>query len=327
MKASEMIPLFRGLSEIPQNFGPAIVSIGNFDGVHRGHREILSAVVREARASGVGAKAIAVTFTPHPEAFLTPEHAPRLITPGEARFELLATTRVDAILLLEFNAEFAALSAREFVERVLVQALHVRGVHEGANFRFGRNAEAGVGELAGYGEEFQFTVTVHPALHVHANCEKDRMGLEVSSSAIRIAIAAGKLNHARWMLGRVFSVESHPKRDRGVGTKLLVPTINLAAYDGLLPAFGVYASALTIAGRRFEAVTNIGNRPTFEGAGFSVESYILNFEPVELTEETPLKLEFLHRIRAEKTWPSPEALKAQIMKDVAQAKRYFRFMR
>src|ERR1035441_4266428 len=128
MKATEMIPLFRGLEALPANFGPAIVSIGNFDGVHLGHREILSAVVREAQASG--SKAVAVPFTPHPEKFLTPERTPLLITPDDARFERLRTTGIDAILLLEFNAELAALSAREFVERVLVQALHVRGVHE-----------------------------------------------------------------------------------------------------------------------------------------------------------------------------------------------------
>ena len=316
-----MIPLFRGVDAIPRNFGPAIVSIGNFDGVHLGHREILSAVVREARASG--AKAVAVTFTPHPEKFLSPERTPQLITPDAARFERLATTGIDAILLLEFNAELAALSGREFVERVLVQGLHVLGVHEGANFRFGRNAEAGVGELKKFGEEFQFTVTVHAAVHVHANAKRGRAGLEVSSSAIRKAVAGGRLNHARWMLGRVFGVESHPKRDRGVGSKLIVPTINLAAYDGLLPRSGVYATALTIDGRRFEAVTNVGNRPTFEGAGFSVESHILNFEPVELNDETRIQLDFLHRLRGEKKWPTPEDLKAQIMKDVAKAKTYF----
>jgi riboflavin kinase/FMN adenylyltransferase len=320
MKAAESFPLFRvpvfrGIAEIPPNFGPCIVSIGNFDGVHLGHREILSAVVREARAIGAGTKAVAVTFTPHPEKFLSPERAPRLITPDDARFERLATTGIDAILLLEFDAELAALSAREFVKRVLVQALHVRGVHEGANFRFGRNAEAGVSELERFGEEFQFTVSVHEAVHVHA--------LEVSSSAIRKAVTGGRLNQARWMLGRVFGVESHPKRDRGVGSKLIVPTINLAAYDGLLPAFGVYATALTIDGRRFESITNVGNRPTFEGAGFSVESHILNFEPVELNDETRIQLDFLHRLRGEKKWPSPDALKEQILKDVVRAKRYF----
>jgi len=126
------------------------------------------------------------------------------------------------------------------------------------------------------------------------------------------------------MLGRSFAVNSTPARGRGIGSKLLVPTVNLAPYDGLLPAFGVYVTCLTIGNRRFQAVTNVGDRPTFEGAGFGVETHILDFEPVELSDQTSLKLEFLLRLRGEMTWPSSEALKAQILKDVARAKRYFR---
>jgi riboflavin kinase/FMN adenylyltransferase len=121
-------------------------------------------------------------------------------------------------------------------------------------------------------------------------------------------------------------VHSTQVRDRGIGAKLLVPTVNLAAYFELLPAFGVYVTRLTIGERCFQAVTNVGNRPTFEGAGFSIETHILDFEPVELNEETPLQLEFLFRLRGEIHWPSPDALKAQIFKDVARAKRYFRLL-
>jgi riboflavin kinase/FMN adenylyltransferase len=132
------------------------------------------------------------------------------------------------------------------------------------------------------------------------------------------------MKRARWMLGRPFAVRSTPARGRGVGTRLLVPTVNLAAYGALLPAFGVYVTRLTVSGRCFQAVTNVGNRPTFEGVGFGVETHILNFEPVDLSEETTLELEFLLRLRGEMQWPSTEALKAQIFKDVAQAKRYFR---
>ena len=126
------------------------------------------------------------------------------------------------------------------------------------------------------------------------------------------------------MLGRPFDVRSTPVRDRGVGTRLLVPTVNLTHFDGLLPAFGVYVTRLTIATRCFQAVTNVGNRPTFEGAGFSVETHMLDFEPIDLTPDTPLCLEFLFRLRPEMTWPSPQALKEQILKDVARAMRYFR---
>jgi riboflavin kinase/FMN adenylyltransferase len=135
------------------------------------------------------------------------------------------------------------------------------------------------------------------------------------------------MTRARWMLGRPFEIRSTPARGRGIGTRLLVPTVNLAAYDGQLPAFGVYVTRLTVAGRNFQAVTNVGNRPTFGEASFAVESHILNFEPIELDEQTPIELEFLLRLRGEQQWPSPEALKAQIFKDVAKAKRYFRLMK
>jgi riboflavin kinase / FMN adenylyltransferase len=167
---------------------------------------------------------------------------------------------------------------------------------------------------------------VHDAVHVR--------GLEVSSSAVRALIAAGDMRRARWMLGRPFTVLSTPARGRGIGARLVVPTVNLAPYDGLLPALGVYVTRLRIGertadgksidGRIFKSVTNVGNRPTFGEPSFAVESHILNFEPMELSEDTPLELEFLLRLRGEIKFPSPEALRAQIMRDVARAGRYFR---
>jgi riboflavin kinase/FMN adenylyltransferase len=126
------------------------------------------------------------------------------------------------------------------------------------------------------------------------------------------------------MLGRPFSVRSTQARGRGIGTRLLVPTVNLAPHEELLPAFGVYVTRLTVAGRCFRAVTNVGNRPTFGEASFAIESHILDFEPIDMDEQPPIDLEFLLRLRGEMKWPSPEALKEQIFKDVAKAKRYFR---
>jgi riboflavin kinase/FMN adenylyltransferase len=250
----------------------------------------------------------------------------------EHRLSLLAATGVDAIVVLRFDKALARLTAREFVKTVLVNALNVRGLHEGGNFRCGHKAEAGVRELAEFGAEFGFELVVHDAVHVH--------GLEVSSSAIRAYVAAGDVKRARWMLGRPFAVRSTQKRDRGVGSKLLVPTVNLAEYDGLLPAFGIYVTRLAVGSRCFQAVSSLGNRPTFECAGFAVETHILNFEPVdhpsdedlspgapvEMDETTPLELEFLMRLRDEEKYPTVELLKAQILRDVEQAKRYFRLV-
>jgi len=306
--------VFRSTAEIPAGFGATVAAIGNFDGVHRGHCEILAAVVREARSTG--ARAVAITFDPHPEQYLRPERAPLLLTPMPERLRLLAETGIDAVAVLQFDATLAGLSAREFAREILAGALGVRGLHEGHNFRLGRGAEAGIEELKALGAELGFGVRVHEAVRVH--------GLEVSSSAIRALLAAGDVQRARWMLGRPFAVLSTQARGRGIGTRLLVPTVNLAPYDGLLPGFGVYVTRVKIGGRAFQAVTNVGNRPTFGEVSFAVESHILDFEPVEMDETTPVELEFLFRLRGEMEWPSPEALKAQIFRDVARAKRYFR---
>jgi riboflavin kinase/FMN adenylyltransferase len=261
-------------------------------------------------------RAVAITFDPHPEQFLRPEAAPRLITPMAERLRLLAGTGIDAVVVLPFDAALAELTAREFVRRVLVEAMGVSALHEGGNFRFGRHAEAGIRELEIFGAEFGFAVHTHEAVRVH--------GLEVSSSAIRRLVTAGDMRRSRWMLGRVFGVQSTPARGRGIGSKLLVPTVNVAPYAGLLPGFGVYVTRLTVRGRCFQAVTNVGNRPTFGEVSFAVESHILDFEPMDLNEETPIDLEFLMRLRGEMEWPSTDALKAQIFRDVARAKRYFR---
>ncbi len=311
--------VFRSLGEIPASFGPSVAAIGNFDGVHLGHQEILAAVVAEARL--LDAQAVAITFDPHPEQFLRPAQAPRLLTPIHERLRLLGLTGIDAVLVLPFDATLAVLPARDFVHEILVEALGIRGLHEGGNFRFGHHAEAGVAELEKFGAAFGFAMHVHPPVMVRRG---NSAGMEVSSSAIRESVAVGDMTRARWMLGRPFAVRSTQARGRGIGTLLRAPTINLAPYDGKLPAFGVYVTRLTVAGRSFQAVTNVGNRPTFGEASFAVESHILNFEPVEMGEQTPIDLEFLLRLRGEIEWPTPEALKAQIMRDVAKAGRYFR---
>ena len=317
---SHTLQVFRSLAEIPAGFGPSAAVIGNFDGVHRGHAEVLAAVADEARDNGW--RSIAVTFDPHPEQFLRPANCPQLLTPMTERLRLMAATGVDAVLVLPFDDSLACRTPREFVETILEERLQVRSVHEGANFRFGHRAQAGVAELAEFGREFGFGVTVHEAVVTH--------GLAVSSTAVRDFVAAGDMRRARWMLGHTFAVRSTPARGRGIGGKLLVPTVNLAPYPDLLPAFGVYVTRLTISGadgeRCFQSITNVGNRPTFGEPSFAVESHILDFEPVELTEETPLELEFLLRLRPEIAWPSPEALKAQIMKDIGRAKRFHQLL-
>lgn len=311
--------IFRSIPELPTSWPRTIAAIGNFDGVHRGHQEIVSRVLERARA--LRARAVAVTFDPHPVALLHPERAPQLITPMPHRLQLLEKTGLDATLVIPFTRDFSRLSAREFAERVLGQALHVAEVHEGDTFRFGHDAAAGIEDLKKLGSELGFGVVSHSALRVR--------GVAVSSSEIRRRIATGQLGMARAMLGRAFSILSTPARGRGMGTGLDAPTINLAPYSELLPPHGVYVTQVRLGDQPdnppLPAVSNIGVRPTFADAGFAIESHLLDGPPPrELHETTPLELCFLHRLRDERRFPSPEALRAQIRKDVDQARRYFR---
>ena len=308
--------VFRSLSEVPPGFGPSVVAIGNFDGVHCGHRAILRELCERARAQN--ARAMAITFDPHPLKLLRPLQAPRLLTPLSARLRLLAATGLDATLVIPFTEAFSQWSAEHFAGSVLARCLRAVEVHEGDNFRFGHNASAGMEELRVLGARLGFSVRRHPVLTMR--------GTRVSSSEVRALVAAGEVSRARALLGRPFSVQSTQARGRGIGTRLLVPTVNLARYDELLPGNGVYVTRLAVAGEPFDAVTNVGNRPTFGEDSFAVESYILNYREVALTPQTPLELTFLQRIRAERRFESPELLKAQIMNDVAHAQRYFRLM-
>lgn len=313
--------VFRALDQLPANYGPTVVAIGNFDGVHCGHRWIIEHA--RSRARELSAKCIAVTFDPHPVRVLRPEAAPRLITPMPERLRLLAETGLDATVVLPFTEEFSHMPAETFAHDVLHQSLRAVEVHEGDTFRFGYQAQAGIAELIELGKNFGFTVATHHMRIVR--------GLPVSSSQIRQRIAAGDMTAARALLGRPFSILSTSARGRGIGSEQTVPTINLAPYHELLPANGVYITRMKIGDGPdapvFNSVTNAGNRPTFGADSFAVESHLLDFRPVLLTEKTPLELTFLKRIREEKRFPSPEVLKAQILRDVAYSMRYFHLMR
>lgn len=313
--------IYRHLSEIPASFGPAVATIGNFDGVHRGHRWVISEVAARARALGIGS--IAITFDPHPARVLRPQFEQPLITPLPRKLELLATTGIDALLVLPFTGEFSRMTARAFAGEVLRNVLHVTELHEGENFRFGYQAEAGVDGLERLGKELGFDLRVYPPRVIR--------GQAVSSSRIRQLVAQGNVSQARALLGRPFSITTTPASGRGYGTRYTVPTINMASYPELLPANGVYITSLAIGSgasqETFDAVTNVGNRPTFGADSFAVESHLLNFHPIDLTEQTPLTLTFLQRLRAEMRFPNPEALREQIGRDVIKARRYFTLCR
>jgi riboflavin kinase/FMN adenylyltransferase len=309
--------IYRRLSELPPAPGPVVATIGNFDGVHLGHQGVITEVIERARF--LGGRSIAITFDPHPSRVLRPEAPTKLITPTPQKLELLSATGLDATLVLPFTQELCQTSARDFATTVLVGAIHITEIHEGDNFRFGYHAETGIEGLEALGRELGF----HTVIYAPRNFR----GGAVSSSRARELLAKGEVSGARALLGRSFAIDSTPAAGRGYGTKYTVPTINLASYPELLPANGVYVTTLRIGeeptAETFEAVTNVGNRPTFGADSFAVESHLLNFHPVDLAESTPLRLTFLRRLRAEQRFPSPEALRDQIRMDVTRARRYF----
>jgi riboflavin kinase/FMN adenylyltransferase len=312
--------IFHDPAQLPADYGKTVVSVGNYDGVHLGHRFLLARVVERAHA--LHARSVAVTFEPHPTHLLRPGAGPRLITPTlRERLDLLATTGIDATVVLPFTAEFSQQSAETFVRAILLECLRAIEVHEGDNFRFGYRAQGGVDELSVLGKQLGFTVDIYQPLQVR--------GMDVSSSRIRQLVSAGNIRRARWLLGRPLCMLSTPAHGRGIGSRLTVPTINLADYDGLVPATGVYVTRMAVAAGAadeacFDSVTNVGTRPTFADASFAIETHLLDFRPIPLDETTPLRLTFLRRLRDEQPWPSPEALREQIGRDVHAARRYLR---
>jgi riboflavin kinase/FMN adenylyltransferase len=309
--------IFHKLEDVPANFGPALVSVGNFDGVHRAHAHVLREIVSRARASG--AKAIAVTFEPHPTRILRPEAGLKLLTPTPEKLHLLEATGVDAVLLLPFGRDVSLMTPRQFAERILKKKLHAREVHEGFNFRFGHKAAGDINLLAELGREMGFQVKTYPEMTLR--------GETVSSSQIRKLLTAGHVSRARHLLARPFCILGTPGRGRGYGSKYTVPTINLARYEELVPKDGVYITCTRVGAEQFESVTNVGNRPTFGAELFAIETHLLNFHPIELAPQTEVEICFLQRVRDEIKFPNVDALREQIARDVNKARRYFHLLR
>ncbi len=307
------IRLYRSLEEAAGEFGPCALTIGNFDGVHAGHRKILAEVAAVARERGW--KAGVLTFDPHPAAVVAPERAPKLMTTPEERCALMGEAGIGEALILPFTAEVARLKPEEFARQILAETLRARAVLVGDNFRFGAKAAGDTASLKALGAQLGFEARTVPAVR--------RRGMIVSSSGIRKLIHRGKVYLAGRLLERPHYLEGEIVQGQGIGSRKTVPTLNVAAEREVIPADGVYVTrASDDAGRRWRAVTNIGNRPTFGGQTRSIETFLLD----GLDGETPrwLRVEFLHRLREERKFPSPEALREQILRDVGHAQKWFR---
>src|SRR5271156_6079917 len=306
---------FHKLDDVPRDFGPAIVSVGNFDGVHRAHSSVLREIVR--RAAGSHIQSVVVTFEPHPSRILRPDQNLKLLTPLPEKLRLLEATSVDAVLLLPFTRDLSMMTPRQFAQEILKKRLHAREVHEGYNFHFGHKAAGNIHTLRELGGEKEM------GFEVHDYPEMRLRGEPVSSSHIRKLLSEGRVSRARHLLARPFSILSTPGRGRGYGSKYTVPTINLSRYEELIPKDGVYITRTRVGEECFDSVTNVGNRPTFGADSFAVETHLLNFHPIELAPETEVEIHFLRRLRDEIKFPSIDALRAQIANDVKHARRYF----
>lgn len=299
--------IIRGLDSYPPDRSPTVVALGAFDGVHRAHQAILARAVSRARALGL--PALACTFDPHPLQVLQPDRAPAPITTLEESLALIAEQGVDATLVIEFTSDFSRVAAEAFVREVLHRNLKVREVVVGFNHTFGRGARGTPALLESLGPTLGFVVHVIPPLTVD--------GIMVSSSAIREALRAGDVKMARRLLGRPYTVRGRVVRGKGRGRELGFPTANLKPERELILAPGVYAARAHWTWGAGGAVVNVGVRPTFGEGEYWVEAYLLNFSG-ELYDQ-PLALAFLERLRPEQRFPSIEALRAQVARDIEQA--------
>jgi len=307
-------PVLRSIHEWTATFGSldrTVLTVGNFDGIHRGHQKILQLLVAQARANRQ--RSAVITFDPHPFRLLRPEHAPRMIQTLEQRLQGFQTAGVNAALVLRFDREFSLLSAEQFIQDILIGCLHVGTIMVGENFCFGHRGAGNVPLLQEYGRKNDFAVITIPALEVN--------GRIVSSTSIRNAISAGDVAEATSFLGRPFALTGKIEHGAGRGRTILFPTLNLAPEQELLPKLGVYATESLIGGRMYSSVTNVGTRPTFDGRGVTVESHLFGF--AEEISEGRMEVRFHARLRDEQKFFGADQLRAQIARDIESAREYF----
>jgi riboflavin kinase/FMN adenylyltransferase len=306
--------VFFSLEAARRNFGPCALAIGNFDGVHLGHQALLAGMRRYASNSRLPPAVL--TFYPHPAVFVAPHRVPEMLCSLDERLRLLRAAGAERILVLPFDQALSRLSPEHFVSEVLSKVLEARAIFVGDNFRFGYQQAGTTHTLRSLGERFDFIpYFLRPVRY---------RGRLVSSSLVRESLAANKVSFANHLLGRCFGIEGPVVPGHGIGSKQTVPTLNLRPRDGQVTPRGVYITeTLELStGRRWPSITNSGFRPTFEGRDLTIETFLLG--PLEGSAPENIRIHFRRFLRAEQTFPDPEALKAQIFKDVGRANRYWR---
>ncbi len=301
--------------DIEKPFHKAVVTIGNFDGVHIGHQSLFHQVIQKAEA--IGGTSVAITFEPHPLRVLTQDQNPPLITLYEQKKELITATGLDALVCLPFTPTFAAMSARAFVEDLLFARIGMRAIIVGRDYTFGRDREGDIGLLQTLGNDLGYDVLVADWITAALGGRH-----RISSTRIREMVMEGRLTEARQLLGRHYQIRGTVVAGRNRGGKLLgFPTANIQLHDELCPQTGIYAVTIDLEGRPLQGVANIGYSPTFDDHLFTVEVHILDFDTDIYGRK--IKINFLQRIRDEIKFESLEALSDQIRRDIEVARNLF----
>jgi riboflavin kinase/FMN adenylyltransferase len=304
--------LIESIADIRKPFHNAVITIGNFDGVHIGHQALFHTVMEKADA--IGGTSVAMTFDPHPIRVLKPNGHPPLITLHEQKVELIAKTGIDVLISVPFDKKFAALSADEFVKDLLLETIGVKAIVVGRDYTFGRDREGDLPMLQRMAAAGGFEVLVTDWIQA-ANRHQER----ISSTNVRKVVHAGDMRAAKRMLGRYYQIRGIVAQGRNRGGKLLgFPTANINLQDELCPKSGIYAVTVEHADLTLPAVANIGYSPTFDDHIFTVEVHILDFD--ENIYNQKIKVNFVKRLREERKFDSLEALSAQIAMDVEAAR-------
>ncbi|CAL9538198.1 MULTISPECIES: bifunctional riboflavin kinase/FAD synthetase [Streptomyces] len=305
---------WRGLEDIPEDWGRSVVTIGSYDGVHRGHQLIIGRAVERARELGV--PAVVVTFDPHPSEVVRPGSHPPLLAPHHRRAELMAGLGVDAVLVLPFTEEFSKLSPADFVVKVLVDRLHARTVVEGPNFRFGHRAAGTVETLAELGRTYDYDVMV---VDLFERGEAGG-GEPFSSTLTRRLVAEGDVEGAAEVLGRPHRVEGVVVRGAQRGREMGYPTANVETLPHTaIPADGVYAGWLVVEGESMPAAISVGTNPQFDGTERTVEAYAIDRVDLDLYG-LHVAVDFLSYIRGQERFDTLDGLLERMAEDVRVAR-------
>ena len=307
--------IFDHLDKIREPFKNAVITIGNFDGVHIGHQALFHEVIEKAEA--IDGTSIAMTFEPHPIRVLKQNGHPPLITLYEQKAELIERTGIDVLICVPFNKAFASMSAHQFITDLLVKRIGMKAIVVGKDYSFGKNREGTIDMMKSYAPDYGFEVIV-------ANWIKTPLGSagRISSTRIRELVIDGQMTEAEKMLGRNYQIRGRVVTGRDRGGKLLgIPTANINLHDELCPKTGIYAVTVEIEDRQYNGVANIGYSPTFEDHEFTVEVHILDFNANIYGEK--IRVNFIRRIRDEIKFSNISELIEQIKMDIAAAREIF----